>query len=130
MSEEEYITISKACEYVGVSKEEIYEAIRKGDVKSYPTKDSFPNKVSKKSLKENFAKVIEEKNCKKLGLVQAAKFLKVSRIDFYNLINDGVFKTTGEGFDSQIKVEDLEAYLANLSSPKKHVFKEKKSRNM
>ena len=28
-------------------------------------------------------------------------------------------KTTGEGFDSEIKVEDLEAYLAMVSSPPK-----------
>ena len=130
MSKKEYITITSACEYAGVSKEEIYEAINKKKVESNNPPGSLPDKVCKKSIEAYFVEAIKEKNSKKLGLAQAAKFLKVSRIEFYKLISDGVFKTTGEGFDSQIKVKDLEAYLANLSSPKKHVFKEKKSRNM
>jgi len=54
-----------------------------------------------------------------LDLFQAAKFLKISRIEFYKLIEDGVFKTTGEGFDSQIIVRDLEVYLADRTSPEK-----------
>ncbi len=119
MSKKEYITITSACEYAGVSKEEIYEAINKGKVESNNPPGSLPDKVCKESFEENFAEAIEEKNCKKLGLVQAAKFLKVSRLEFYNLINDGVFKTTGEGFDSQIKVKDLEAYLSGVSFHKK-----------
>ena len=121
MSKTDYITITGACEYSGVSKEEIYEAIDQGKVKSNKPSGSLSDKirVCKKSFEENFAEAIEEKNCKKLGLVQAAKFLKVSRLEFYNLINDGVFKTTGEGFDSEIKVKDLEAYLSGVPFPKK-----------
>ena len=111
MSEEEYITIAKASRYAGVSKEEIFEAIRKGDVKSNKRPCIFPNKVCKESVAAFFAEAIEKKNCKMLGLIQAAKFLKVSRLEFYRLIEDGVFETTGKGFDSQIKVSDLEKYL-------------------
>ena len=118
-TEEEYITISNACNYAGVSREEIYEAISNGKLKSNNPSGSQADKVCKKSLKETFAEAIEEKNCKKLGLVQAAKFLKINRIEFYKLIKDGVFKTTGEGFDSEIKVKDLEAYLSKVSSPPK-----------
>jgi len=111
-SEEEYITINEASKYTGVSKNIIYKAIRDGKLKSNNPKDSSPNEVCKKSLEEVFGKTIEENTHKTLGLVQAAKFLKVSRVEFYKLIEDGILKTTGEGFDSQIKVGDLEAYLS------------------
>jgi excisionase family DNA binding protein len=120
VAEEEYITISKACNYAGVSREEIYKAISKGKLKSNnPLGNSQPDKVCKKSLKETFAKNIKEKNCKKLGLVQAAKFLKISRIEFYKLIKNGVLKTTEEGFDSEIDLSDIKDYLEKVSSPKK-----------
>lgn len=112
MSNEEYITIYKAANHVGVSVEEINQAMHKGKLKSNNPVGSMPDKVCKKSLEEVFAKAMEKKNCNTLGLIQAAKFLKISRIEFYKLIEDGVFKTTGEGFDSQIKVRDLEAYLS------------------
>ena len=119
MSNEEYITISKAANHAGVSVEEINQAIHKGKLKSNNPVGSMPDKVCKKALEEVFAKAMENKNCKKLDLVQAAKFLKISRIEFYKLIEDGVFKTTGDGFDSQIIVRDLEVYLADRTSPEK-----------
>lgn len=118
-SEEEYITISKASKYTGVSKNVIYKAIRAGKLKSNNPKDSSPNEVCKKSLEKVFGKTIEENTRKTLGLVQAANFLKVSRVEFYKLIEDGILKTTGEGFYSQIKVSDLEDYLSGALSPEK-----------
>lgn len=108
--EDDYITINQACEYVGVSKEDIYKAMRSGDVKCRAGRKGSPDRVCKKSVENTFVEALEEKNCKKLNLVQSAKFLKISRIEFYKLIKNGIFKTTGEGFDAQIKVSDLEAY--------------------
>lgn len=106
-----YITLPSASEYLGISKEETQKRAKLGDIELLPGRGSGSESVCKKSLERVFAKELEEKNCKKLNLAQAAKFLKINRIEFYKLIEAGIFKTTGEGFDAQIKVSDLEDYL-------------------
>ena len=105
--EKDYIPLHLAVTLVDAPKEDIRKAMMRNEIRWLPGKISKPDKVLKPDLIKKFP-IKEDPKGKCLGLVAAAKFLNISRLQFYKLIEDGTLKTKGEGFDVKIPVSELE----------------------
>ena len=105
--EKDFIPITLASKLVDVPQIDIQKAIMKDEIRAKIGRGSKPDKVLKPDLIKKFP-IKEDPKGKCLGLVAAAKFLNISRLQFYKLIEDGTLKTKGEGFDVKIPVSELE----------------------